>query len=87
MRERSPSSLCARLLAAFERRAGEHLAEPISIADAARALGVSERTLQRTPRRTLGTSPVRVVQDLRSATSTPPRCERTGATAGTLRGR
>jgi transcriptional regulator GlxA family with amidase domain len=36
-----------------------------SIADAARAIGVSERTLQRAVRRTLGTSPVRFVQDLR----------------------
>ena len=42
-----------------------HLDEPISIADGAQALGVSERTLQRAVRRTLGTSPVRFVQDLR----------------------
>ncbi|MFH0518422.1 GlxA family transcriptional regulator [Streptomyces sp. M41] len=52
-------------LAAFERWARTHLDEPLSIADAARALGVSERTLQRAVRRTLGTSPVRFVQDLR----------------------
>ncbi|MFC4048455.1 GlxA family transcriptional regulator [Actinomadura syzygii] len=52
-------------LAAFERWARTHLDQPISIADAAQAIGVSERTLQRAMRRTLGTSPVRFVQDLR----------------------
>ncbi|MFI7415592.1 GlxA family transcriptional regulator [Streptomyces sp. NPDC049627] len=52
-------------LEAFERWARSHLEQPLSIADAARAIGVSERTLQRTVRRTLGTSPVRFVQDLR----------------------
>ncbi|MGW7381989.1 GlxA family transcriptional regulator [Streptomyces sp. NPDC054794] len=52
-------------LAAFERWAREHLDQPVSIADGARAIGVSERTLQRAVRRTLGTSPVRFVQDLR----------------------
>ncbi|MEV7000900.1 helix-turn-helix domain-containing protein [Streptomyces sp. NPDC093982] len=52
-------------LAAFERWARVHLDQPVSIADAARTLGVSERTLQRIVRRTLGTSPVRFVQDLR----------------------
>ncbi|MFE5817493.1 GlxA family transcriptional regulator [Streptomyces sp. NPDC056479] len=52
-------------LAAFERWARGHLDQPISIADAARAMGVSERTLQRAVRRTLGTSPVGFVQDLR----------------------
>lgn len=52
-------------LAAFERWARVHLDEPISIADGAHAIGVSERTLQRAVRRTLGTSPVRFVQDLR----------------------
>lgn len=53
------------VLAAFERWARIHLDRPLSIADAARAVGVSERTLQRAVRRTLGTSPVRFVQDLR----------------------
>jgi transcriptional regulator GlxA family with amidase domain len=53
------------LVAAFERWARLHLEEPISIVDAARSLGVSERTLQRTVRRVLGMSPVRFVQDLR----------------------
>ncbi|MGP3926429.1 GlxA family transcriptional regulator [Streptomyces sp. 8N616] len=52
-------------VAAFERWARLHLDEPIAMTDAARALGVSERTLQRVVRRTLGTSPVRFVQDLR----------------------
>ncbi len=53
------------VVAAFERWAREHLEEPFSVAGAARSLGVSERTLQRTVRRVLGTSPVRFVQDLR----------------------
>ncbi|MFD7442081.1 GlxA family transcriptional regulator [Streptomyces sp. NPDC059909] len=53
------------LVAAFERWARLHLDEPIGLADAARSLGVSERTLQRTVRRVLGTTPVRFVQDLR----------------------
>jgi transcriptional regulator GlxA family with amidase domain len=52
-------------VAAFERWAREHLAEPITMADAAKAIGVSERTLQRAVRRTIGTSPIRFVQDLR----------------------
>ncbi|MEU5536403.1 helix-turn-helix domain-containing protein [Streptomyces sp. NPDC020362] len=52
-------------VAAFERWVRARLAEPISIPEAAGALGVSERTLQRTVQRVLGTSPVRFVQDLR----------------------
>jgi transcriptional regulator GlxA family with amidase domain len=52
-------------VAAFERWAREHLGERISMADAAKAVGVSERTLQRSVQRTIGTSPVRFVQDLR----------------------
>ncbi|HEX6449703.1 MAG TPA: helix-turn-helix domain-containing protein, partial [Trebonia sp.] len=52
-------------VAAFERWARARLAGPISIPLAARAIGVSERTLQRSVRRTLGTSPIRFVQDLR----------------------
>jgi len=52
-------------VAAFERWARDRLAEAISIPDAARCLGVSERTLQRTVQRTMGTSPIRFVQDLR----------------------
>jgi transcriptional regulator GlxA family with amidase domain len=52
-------------VAAFERWIREHLAEPISVADAAKAIGVSERTLQRSVQRTVGTSPIRFIQDLR----------------------
>lgn len=52
-------------LAAFERHVREHLAEPIGIAAAARAVGVSERTLQRITAETLGISPLRFVQDVR----------------------
>jgi transcriptional regulator GlxA family with amidase domain len=52
-------------VAAFERWARERLAEPITIPQAAKALGVSERTLQRSVHRTLGTSPIRFIQDLR----------------------
>jgi transcriptional regulator GlxA family with amidase domain len=52
-------------VAAFERWIREHLAEPIRMADAAKAIGVSERTLQRSVQRTTGTSPIRFVQDLR----------------------
>ncbi|MEU3919222.1 helix-turn-helix domain-containing protein [Streptomyces sp. NPDC029004] len=101
------------LVAAFERWARQHLDEPVSVVDAARSLGVSERTLQRTVRRVLGTSPVRFVQDLRveqashllrttdlSLESIAGKVgyehantlrillrERTGSTAGALRGR
>ncbi|WP_326737226.1 GlxA family transcriptional regulator [Streptomyces sp. NBC_01022] len=53
------------IVAAFERWARERLHEPLSIRAPAEALGVSERTLQRTTRASLGTSPVRFVQDLR----------------------
>jgi len=52
-------------VAAFERWIREHLAEPISVSDAAKAIGTSERTLQRAVQRTMGTSPIRFVQDLR----------------------
>lgn len=52
-------------VAAFERWVRDRIAEPINIPDAARALGMSERTLQRTMHRHLGTSPVRFVQDVR----------------------
>lgn len=53
------------VVAAFERWARLHLEEPMNVSAAARSVGVSERTLQRTVRRVLGTSPVRFVQDLR----------------------
>jgi transcriptional regulator GlxA family with amidase domain len=52
-------------VAAFERWARERLSEPISIPQAAKAIGVSERMLQRSVQRTLGTSPVRFIQNLR----------------------
>ncbi|MET7486694.1 helix-turn-helix domain-containing protein [Streptomyces sp. NPDC005538] len=52
-------------VAAFELWTREHLAEPITIPEAAGAIGVSERTLQRAVQRTMGTSPIRFVQDLR----------------------
>jgi transcriptional regulator GlxA family with amidase domain len=52
-------------VAAFELWVREHLAEPVSIPKAAAAIGVSERTLQRSVQRTIGTSPIRFVQDLR----------------------
>jgi transcriptional regulator GlxA family with amidase domain len=52
-------------VAAFERWVREYLAGPISMADAAKAVGASERTLQRSVQRTMGTSPIRFVQDLR----------------------
>jgi transcriptional regulator GlxA family with amidase domain len=52
-------------VAAFERWTREHLAEPFKMAEAAKAVGVSERTLQRSVQRTIGTSPIRFVQDLR----------------------
>jgi transcriptional regulator GlxA family with amidase domain len=52
-------------VAAFERWVRDRLADPISIPEAARAMGMSERTLQRATQRVLGTSPVRFVQDMR----------------------
>ncbi|MBV9793044.1 MAG: helix-turn-helix domain-containing protein [Actinobacteria bacterium] len=52
-------------VAAFERYIRAHLAEAIGIDTAARALGVSERTLQRVTRATLGMSPIRFVQEVR----------------------
>ncbi|MFB9884315.1 GlxA family transcriptional regulator [Planobispora siamensis] len=52
-------------VAAFERWVRARLEQPFSVTEAARAAGVSERTLQRTVRRVLGVSPVQFVQDLR----------------------
>jgi transcriptional regulator GlxA family with amidase domain len=52
-------------VAAFERWTREHLADSFRMADAAKAIGVSERTLQRSVQRTIGASPIRFVQDLR----------------------
>jgi transcriptional regulator GlxA family with amidase domain len=52
-------------VAAFERYVREHLSDPIGVKDAARALGVSERTLQRATVATIGMSPVRFIQEIR----------------------
>lgn len=52
-------------VAAFERWIRERLSETFSLLDAAKALGISERTLQRSVQRITGTSPIRFVQDLR----------------------
>ncbi|GAA2788460.1 helix-turn-helix domain-containing protein [Kitasatospora sp. CM 4170] len=62
-----PSALARHdpLVSAFEQWVRARIGEPLSIAEAARHLGVSERTLQRTVTRTLGCSPIRLVQDLR----------------------
>jgi transcriptional regulator GlxA family with amidase domain len=62
-----PSALAQNdpVVAAFERWARERLDQPISIAYAVKSLGVSKRTLQRSVQRTLGTSPIRFIQDLR----------------------
>lgn len=53
------------LVVAFERRVRDHLDEPLRLAEAARELGVSERTLQRTVRAALGVTPVRFAQQIR----------------------
>ena len=53
------------VLAAFERVVREHLARPLSIAQMARAIGTTERTLQRVTAMTLGVSPLRFVQEVR----------------------
>jgi transcriptional regulator GlxA family with amidase domain len=52
-------------VAAFERYIRERLSGPITIPDAAWAVGVSERTLQRATTGTLGMSPVRFIQEVR----------------------
>ncbi len=53
------------MVGAFERWVREHLDQPLRISEAARALGVSERTLQRTLDRVLGISPLRFAQGVR----------------------
>jgi len=62
-----PSALAQRdpTVSAFERWVRERLSEPISNPQAAKAIGVSERTLQRAVQRTLGIAPIRFIQDLR----------------------
>lgn len=49
----------------FERWARGALSSPLSLAEAARAVGTSQRTLTRRMQRVLGKSPVAYVQDLR----------------------
>ncbi|WP_435260482.1 GlxA family transcriptional regulator [Streptomyces sp. 1222.5] len=53
------------LVSAFEQWLRINLAEPLRMTDAARAIGTSERTLQRTVRRVMGCSPVEFAQDAR----------------------
>ena len=53
------------VVAAFEGYIRDHLSEPIRVEEAAWAIGVSERTLQRATAGTLGLSPVRFVQEVR----------------------
>ena len=54
------------IVSAFEAWAREHLGLPSSIGDAADAIGVSERTLQRATQNVLGQSPVRFIQEIRA---------------------
>jgi transcriptional regulator GlxA family with amidase domain len=53
------------LVKRFERWIRRHLAEPFELGRAARAVGASERTLQRRIRAVLGKPPIAFVQDLR----------------------
>ncbi len=50
---------------AFERWVREHVAEPVQVSRAAAAIGVSERTLQRTTAAVLGMSPIDFVHEIR----------------------
>ena len=52
-------------MTAFEREVRDHLADLPRMGEIARAIGVSERTLQRTTTATMGMSPVRFVQEIR----------------------
>ncbi|MFI1539576.1 GlxA family transcriptional regulator [Streptomyces anandii] len=52
-------------VSAFERWVRGHLHQPLRIADAARAVGTSERTLQRALGRVAGVSPLRFAQRIR----------------------
>jgi transcriptional regulator GlxA family with amidase domain len=53
------------LVKRFERWIRRHLDEPFELARAARAVGTSERTLQRRIRAVLGKPPIAFVQDVR----------------------
>jgi transcriptional regulator GlxA family with amidase domain len=53
------------LVKRFDRWVRRHLREPFELARAARAVGASERTLQRRVRAVLGKPPIAFVQDLR----------------------
>lgn len=53
------------LVRAFERWIRKHLPDPFDLARAAKAVGASERTLQRRIRAVLGKPPIAFVQDLR----------------------
>ncbi|WP_338674289.1 helix-turn-helix domain-containing protein [Streptomyces sp. SCSIO 30461] len=55
----------APLMTDFERWVRAHLADPPPLTDAARALGVSQRTPQRTAQTVLGRSPLDFIQDIR----------------------
>jgi transcriptional regulator GlxA family with amidase domain len=52
-------------VAAFERYIRDNLSQPVTVEEAARSIGVSERTLQRATVATLGISPIRFVQEVR----------------------
>jgi transcriptional regulator GlxA family with amidase domain len=52
-------------MAAFERWVRQRLSEPLRISAAARDLGISERTLQRTTASVVGMSPLHFVQQVR----------------------
>ena len=53
------------VLNAFDRFVRDHLDEPITIGDAAAAIGVSTRTLQRLTADALGSPPIRFIQNVR----------------------
>ena len=53
------------VVTAFERWVRDHIADPLQISRAAAAIGVSERTLQRTTAAVLGMSPIDFVDEIR----------------------
>ena len=53
------------VVTAFERWVRDHIADPLQISRAAAAIGVSERTLQRTTAAVLGMSPIDFVHQIR----------------------